>query len=221
MAAKCGVCFDRKANYIIVPCGHLCLCSKCRDIVVSKNKHKYLGREEIKCVICNSMGSIHQVFIPNECANIIEQMLSMKVDEFETFARQKEEAIDQVEKDRLTLANLKCEIEAINIEITKCNETLILLRNETDELQKQKDDLQKQKNELKEYKSKLVDEIDTLECLTKSLQFEVDNPKITIMPCSKSGHKGNRESKKYRDKERQKNTYKKNAQIEKFIERYT
>eukprot|EP01084_Bolivina_argentea_P002578 4768_1 len=47
---ECVICMDKKRKYICIPCGHFCLCIKCREVVNNK------------CPICRSDGGIFEVF---------------------------------------------------------------------------------------------------------------------------------------------------------------
>lgn len=53
-ADKCPICLDGIKNYIIVPCGHKCLCEECSKLIKNNNRD---------CPICNNkVENIYKVF---------------------------------------------------------------------------------------------------------------------------------------------------------------
>ena len=48
--ATCVICFDRIANYLVVPCGHQCGCQECLNIVMQKSGNCPICRTRIESV---------------------------------------------------------------------------------------------------------------------------------------------------------------------------
>lgn len=57
---KCVVCLVEPADHVLLPCGHVCVCKSCADLlktcpmcreVISENKHVYFGASKNQFVI--------------------------------------------------------------------------------------------------------------------------------------------------------------------------
>ena len=51
----CVICFDKNANVAVIPCGHVCLCSKCRPMFEEQPAPR-------RCPVCRTAGSLHSLF---------------------------------------------------------------------------------------------------------------------------------------------------------------
>jgi len=52
---ECVMCVDNPANFVIVPCGHVCLCKTCKDALIARRG---------KCPKCRGViSTTHQVFL--------------------------------------------------------------------------------------------------------------------------------------------------------------
>ena len=49
----CKVCYEEESSFIYIPCGHLCICSTCKDKILNRS---------IKCPMCNQSGEIYKVY---------------------------------------------------------------------------------------------------------------------------------------------------------------
>lgn len=58
--SSCVIC-NAKANILLWPCGHLCLCSKCANKL--SKFHQDCDCELVKCPICRSISSPTKVYI--------------------------------------------------------------------------------------------------------------------------------------------------------------
>mmetsp|Transcript_20800 Transcript_20800/g.48965 ORF Transcript_20800/g.48965 Transcript_20800/m.48965 type:complete len:267 (-) Transcript_20800:2097-2897(-) len=56
-SGTCVVCLDKKANYVILPCGHQCLCEGCAQALIAENHQEYhcpVGRCRISAIVKES-----------------------------------------------------------------------------------------------------------------------------------------------------------------------
>lgn len=47
----CRICFDKKIDVVLTPCGHHCLCQNCANLVKSKNQGCPICRKKIDQVV--------------------------------------------------------------------------------------------------------------------------------------------------------------------------
>ena len=47
----CVVCFSGRRDHILIPCGHICLCGKCKDLYTGKDATCPMCRSKVEKVI--------------------------------------------------------------------------------------------------------------------------------------------------------------------------